>query len=105
MDTLMKYLKIIRERGLSQNEIESLINDAEDSAQDILVDRKRKESDRNTARDVIRWIRRVRDSFNRKGSIHPNAVNALRRVVTGVKSGRYGFMSPPDGRVPDQYSK
>ena len=99
------YLKIIREKGMSQKEIDELINDAEDSAQDILLNTKRKKSERNTARDVLRWIRSVKDSFERKGSIHPNAVNALKRITTGVHSGRYGFMNPPDGKVPAKYSR
>ena len=46
-----------------------------------------------------------RKTFEKDGSIHPNAVNALMRVVTGVHSGRYGWMNKNNPKVPQNYAR
>ena len=97
--------KIIKEKGMSQNEIEELINSAEEIAQDIQQDPKRKKEERETAKDTIRWIRDVRQTFEKNGSIHPNTLNSLSRITTGVNSGRFGFMNKTSPKVPADYSR
>ena len=47
----------------------------------------------------------MKKTFEKDGSIHPNAVNALMRVVTGVHSGRYGWMNKNNPKVPQNYAR
>ena len=95
--------KIIKEKGMSQNEIEELINSAEEIAQDIQLDPKRKKEERETAKDTIRWIRDVRQTFEKNGSIHPNTVNGLMRV-TAMHQGKYGYINPDNPKIPSNYA-
>ena len=48
VDSKVDEEKIIKEKGMSQSEIDSLIDSAEDVAQDILLDDKRKKEERET---------------------------------------------------------
>ena len=94
---------LLYEKSLSGAEIEDLISTARKAAQKIKNDRKRPEAERNDAEDVLDFIKDIKDVWDRKNTLHPNQVNALMRIVTGVNSGRYGFMNPPDGKVPSNY--
>ena len=94
---------LLYEKSLSGAEIEDLISSARKAAQKIKNDRKRPEAERNDAEDVLDFIKDIKDVWDRKNNLHPNQVNALMRIVTGVNSGRYGFMNPPDGKVPSNY--
>ena len=94
---------LLYEKSLSGAEIEDLISSARKAAQKIKNDRKRPEAERNDAVDVLDFIKDIKDVWDRKNNLHPNQVNALMRIVTGVNSGRYGFMNPPDGKVPSNY--
>ena len=94
---------LLYEKSLSGAEIEDLISTARESAHKIKNDRKRPEAERNDAEDVLDFIKDIKDVWDRKNNLHPNQVNALMRIVTGVNSGRYGFMNPPDGKVPSNY--
>ena len=94
---------LLYEKSLSGAEIEDLISTARKSAQKIKNDRKRPEAERNDAEDVLDFIKDIKDVWDRKNNLHPNQVNALMRIVAGVNSGRYGFMNPPDGKVPSNY--
>ena len=94
---------LLYEKSLSGAEIEDLISSARKAAQKIKNDRKRPEAERNDAEDVLDFIKDIKDVWDRKNNLHPNQVNALTRIVTGVNSGRYGFMNPPDGKVPSNY--
>jgi hypothetical protein len=104
VDSKIDEEKIIKERGMSQNEIDSLIDSAEDVAQDILLDDKRKKEERETAKETLRWIRDVRKTFEKDNSLHPNAVNGLMRV-TAMKQGKYGFMNRDNPKIPSNYEK
>ena len=104
VDSKIDEEKIIKERGMSQNEIDSLIDSAEDVAQDILLDDKRKKEERETAKETLRWIRDVRKTFEKDSSLHPNAVNGLMRV-TAMKQGKYGFMNRDNPKIPSNYEK
>ena len=94
---------LLYEKSLSGAEIEDLISSARKAAQKIKNDRKRPEAERNDAEDVLDFIKDIEDVWDRKNNLHPNQVNALMRIVAGVNSGRYGFMNPPDGKVPSNY--
>ena len=94
---------LLYEKSLSGAEIEDLISSARKAAQKIKNDRKRPEAERNDAEDVLDFIKDIKDVWDRKNNLHPNHVNALMRIVAGVNSGRYGFMNPPDGKVPSNY--
>ena len=94
---------LLYEKSLSGAEIEDLISTARKAAQKIKSNRKRPEAERNDAEDVLDFIKDIEDVWDRKNNLHPNQVNALMRIVTGVNSGRYGFMNPPDGKVPSNY--
>ena len=94
---------LLYEKSLSGAEIEDLISSARKAAQKIKNDRKRPEAERNDAEDVLDFIKDIKDVWDRNNKLHPNQENALMRIVTGVNSGRYGFMNPPDGKVPSNY--
>ena len=94
---------ILYEKSLSGAEIEDLISTARKAAQKIKNDRKRPEAERNDAEDVLDFIKDIKDVWDRKNNLSPGQVNALMRIVAGVNSGRYGFMNPPDGKVPSNY--
>ena len=94
----------INEKGMSNDEIDELINKAEDVAQDILQDKKRKKNERDDAKEVLRWISGVRKTFDKKSGLHPNIVNSLMRV-TAMHQGRYGFINTDNPKIPDDYAK
>ena len=94
----------INEKGMSNDEIDELINKAEDVAQDILQDKKRKKDERDDAKEVLKWISGVRKTFDKKSGLHPNTVNSLMRV-TAMHQGRYGFINTDNPKIPDDYAK
>ena len=94
---------LLYEKSLSGAEIEDLISSARKAAQKIKNDRKRPEAERNDAEDVLDFIKDIKDVWDQKNNLSPGQVSALMRIVTGVSSGRYGFMNPPDGKVPSNY--
>ena len=105
MVTSEQYFTIISEKGMSKDEVEDLIDDAEKVARRISTDPKRKEDDVETAKEVIQFVKDVRKSFVKNGSIPPNSLNSLKRITTGVNSGRYGFANKNKPKVPSNYSK
>ena len=78
---------------MSKDEVEELIDDAEEVARKIATDSKRDEDEIETAKEVIQFVKDVRKTFIKNGSIHPNTLNSLTRITTGVNSGRFGFMN------------
>ena len=55
-----QYLSIIKEKGMSKDEVEELIDDAEEVARKIATDSKRDEEEIETAREVIKFVIDVR---------------------------------------------
>ena len=100
-----QYFSIIKEKGMSKDEVEELIDDAEEVARKITTDSKRDEEEIETAKEVIQFVKDVRKTFIKNGSIHPNTLNSLSRITTGVNSGRFGFMNKTSPKVPTDYSK
>ena len=90
---------------MSKDEVEELIDDAEEVARKITTDSKRDDEEIKTAKEVIDFVRNVRKTFNKNGSIHPNTLNSLTRITTGVNSGRFGFMNKNAPKVPTDYSR
>ena len=68
-------------------------------------DSKRDEDEIETAKEVIQFVKDVRKTFNKNGSIHPNTLNSLSRITTGVNSGRYGFANKTSPKVPADYAR
>ena len=60
---------------------------------------------KKTAKEVIDFVRNVRKTFNKNGSIHPNTLNSLSRITAGVNSGRYGYMNKTSPKVPADYAR
>ena len=99
---LSRPTSTLKEKSLKDSEIEDLIDKTEVAVEKILKDRKRDEEDRETAKEVRKWIRDVRTTWDRDGSLHPSTVVSLQKTHTGVNSGRYGW-SVPGGKVPDDF--
>ena len=108
---LVSEIDNLHEKGMSQSEVAELIDDAISAATKVKNDPKKSDKHKRTASSVlskvraIKKIRGIKKTFERDGSIHPNAVDACMRVVTGVHSGRYGYMKPNNPRVPKNYRK
>ena len=100
------------ERTLDDNEIESLIYKARESALAIKNDKKRDKEVRDQAKEVLSFIDDVEDILNKKKSLHPSQVVSLMRIVAGTSSinkrgwgwKTTGFKKSPDGKVPQDFS-
>ena len=103
----MKTFKaFLNEKSLSNNEIDNLIS----RASDVLSDKNKNAEDKNRAKKVKKWISDVNMTFVKDKRLHPNTVNGLMRIVTGVGSGRFGYAnsnyaSKNDGKVPADYRR
>ena len=104
IDELYEYA-VLAEKNMSKDEIEELIDDAISAATKVKNDPKKSEKHKKTASSVLSKVRSMKKTFEKDGSIHPNAVNALMRVVTGVHSGRYGWMNKNNPKVPQNYAR
>ena len=93
------------EKNMSKDEVADLIDDAISAATRVKNDPKKSEKHKKTASSVLSKVRAIKKSFEKNGSIHPNAVNSLMRIVAGVHSGRYGYMNPPNPKVPQNYAR
>ena len=93
------------EKNMSQDEVAELIDDAISAATKVKNDPKKSEKHKKTASSVLSKVRSMKKTFEKDGSIHPNAVNSLMRVVTGVHSGRYGWMNKNNPKVPQNYAR
>ena len=90
---------------MSKDEVEELIDGAISAATKVKNDPKKSDKHKKTASSVLSKVRSMKKTFEKDGSIHPNAVNALMRVVTGVHSGRYGWMNKNNPKVPQNYAR
>ena len=96
---------VLTEKGMSKDEVADLIDSAISAATRVKNDPKKSDKHKRTASSVLSKVRAIKKTFEKEGSISPNAVNALMRVVTGVHSGRYGYMNPPNPKVPQNYAR
>ena len=104
IDELYEYA-VLREKNMSKDEVAELIDDAISAATKVKNDPKKSDKHKKTASSVLSKVRAMKKTFEKDGSIHPNAVNALMRVVTGVHSGRYGWMNKNNPKVPQNYAR
>ena len=104
IDDLYEYA-LYTEKNMSKDEVAELIDDAISAATKVKNDPKKSDKHKKTASSVLSKVRSMKKTFEKDGSIHPNAVNALMRVVTGVHSGRYGYMNKNNPKVPKNYAR
>ena len=71
----------VQEKSLSDAEIEDLLDKGKEVATSISKDSKKSEEERNTAKDVLGWIKDVRKTWNKDNSLHPNAVTKLMKIT------------------------
>ena len=104
IDELYEYA-VLTEKNMSKDEVAELIDDAISAATKVKNDPKKSDKHKKTASSVLSKVHAMKKTFEKDGSIHPNAVNALMRVVTGVHSGRYGWMNKNNPKVPKNYAR
>ena len=104
IDELYEYA-LYTEKNMSKDEVADLIDDAISAATKVKNDPKKSDKHKTTASSVLSKVRSMKKTFQKDGSIHPNAVNSLMRVVTGVHSGRYGWMNKNNPKVPKNYTR
>ena len=83
----------VQEKSLSDAEIEDLLDKGKEVATSISKDTKKSEEERNTAKDVLGWIKDVRKTWNKDNSLHPNAVTKLMKI-TAIRQGKWGWSVP-----------
>ena len=93
----------VQEKSLSDAEIEDLLDKGREVATSISKDTKKSEEERNTAKDVLGWIRDVRKTWNKDNSLHPNVVTKLMKI-TAIRQGRWGW-SVPGGKIPSNFRR
>ena len=100
------------ERTLDDDEIESLIDKARESALAIKNDKKREKEEREQAKEVLDFIDDVEDIWDEKKSLHPSQVVSLMKIVAGTSSNNpagwgwktSGWKQKGDGKVPQDFS-
>ena len=88
---------------MSDAEIEDLLDKGKEVATSISKDTKKSEEERNTAKDVLGWIRDVRKTWNKDNSLHPNAVTKLMKI-TAIRQGRWGYINNR-GKIPSDFRR
>ena len=99
------------ERTLDDDEIESLIDKARESALAIKNDKKREKEEREQAKEVLDFISDVEGIWDKKKSLHPSQVVSLMKIVAGTSSSNpagwgwktKGFSGSPSGKVPQDF--
>lgn len=93
----------IHEKSLTPNEIEDLMDKGEEVADAISKDSKKTPEERETAKDVLDWIKDVRTTWEKEKSLHPNVVTKLMKI-TAIRQGKWGW-SVPGGKVPKDFRR
>ena len=88
---------------MSDAEIEDLLDKGKEVATSISKDTKKSEEERNTAKDVLGWIRDVRKTWNKDNSLHPNAVTKLMKI-TAIRQGKWGYINNR-GKIPSDFRR
>ena len=105
MKVYSQFILNLLEKGMSNDELQDLIDRARSAVENVIADDEKSTEEKNRAEEVLDWIADVEETFTDENKLHPNAVNGLMRVASGVGSGRYGRSQRPDGRVPKNYSR
>ena len=93
----------VHEKSLSNAEIEDLLDKGKEVATSISKDTKKSEEERNTAKDVLSWIKDLRKTWNKNNSLHPNAVTKLMKI-TAIRQGRWGYINNR-GKIPSDFRR
>ena len=93
----------VQEKSLSDAEIEDLLDKGKEVATSISKDTKKSDEERETARDVLSWIRDVRKTWNKDNSLHPNAVTKLMKI-TAIRQGKWGYINNR-GKIPSDFRR
>ena len=93
----------VQEKSLSDTEIEDLLDKGKEVATSISKDTKKSEEERNTAKDVLGWIKDVRKIWNKDNSLHPNAVTKLMKI-TAIRQGKWGYINNR-GKIPSDFRR
>ena len=93
----------VQEKSLSDAEIEDLLDMGKEVATAISKDTKKSDKERETARDVMSWIREVRKTWNKDNSLHPNAVTKLMKI-TAIRQGKWGYINNR-GKIPSDFRR
>ena len=93
----------VQEKSLSDTEIEDLLDMGKEVATPISKDTKKSDEERETARDVLSWIRDVRKTWNKDNSLHPNAVTKLMKI-TAIRQGKWGYINNR-GKIPSDFRR
>ena len=68
---------LLTEKNMSKDEVADLVDDAISAATKVKNDPKKSEKHKKTASSVLSKVRSMKKTFEKDGSIHPNAVNSL----------------------------
>ena len=93
----------VQEKSLSDSQIEDLLDKRKEVTVAIARDSKKSEKERETAKDVLDWIKDVHITWEKDNSLHPNAVTKLMKI-TAIRQGKWGW-SVPGGKVPQDFRK
>ena len=93
----------VQEKSLSDAEIEDLLDKGKEVATSISKDTKKSDEERETARDVLSWIKDVRKTWNKDNSLHPNAVTKLMKI-TAIRQGKWGYINNR-GKIPSDFRR
>ena len=93
----------VQEKSLSDAEIEDLLDKGKEVATSISKDTKKSEEERNTAKDVLSWIRDVRKTWNKDNSLHPSVIVKLMKV-TAIRQGKWGYINNR-GKIPSDFRR
>jgi hypothetical protein len=104
IEELYEYA-VLKEKNMKKDEVAQLIDDTISAVIKVKNDPKKSDKHKTTASSVLSKVRSIKKTFQKDGSIHPNAVNALMRIVAGVHSGRYGYMNKNNPKVPQNYAR
>jgi glutamyl/glutaminyl-tRNA synthetase len=93
----------IPEKSLTPNEIEDLMDKGEEVADAISKDSEKTPEERETAKDVLDWIKDVRTTWEKEKSLHPSVVVKIMKVCA-IRQGKWGW-SVPGGKVPKDFRR
>ena len=93
----------VQEKSLSDAEIEDLLDKGKEVATSISKDTKKSDEERETARDVLSWIREVRKTWNNDNSLHPSVVTNLMKI-TAIRQGKWGYINNR-GKIPSDFRR
>ena len=93
----------LHEKSLSDVEIEDLLNKGKEVPTSISKDTKKSDEERNTAKDVLGWIKDMRKTWNKDNSLHPSVIVKIMKI-TAIRQGKWGYINNR-GKIPSDFRK